>query len=177
MMEGIATEICKGDKIKVVKGDLTGINATVTGIEKEQGFVRCIPTNYPGFNEEMRVEANTIVKYFEAGDHVRILDGKHKGETGIVVGSEQNQYGSFASVNLSQSRKEIKINTNNLKLKSEIDQSAEPTSTAALLLDKVQSNQYKAGELIFFGQNSFGVILEVDSNRGSGMDFVRVIDD
>ena len=85
----------------------------------------------------MRVEANTIIKYFEPGDNVRILDGKHKGETAIVISSEQNQHASFASVVLSQSKKEIKINTNILKLKSEIDQSAEPTSTAALLLDKV----------------------------------------
>lgn len=78
---------------------------------------------------------------------------------------------------LTQSKKEIKISTNHLKLKSEIDQAADQTSAAALLLDKSQSNQYKAGELIFFGQNSFGVILEVDSNRGSGLDFVRVLDE
>lgn len=47
--------------------------------------------NIPGFTEELRVEASHVVKYFEPGDQVRILDGKYKGETGIVIGSETNQ--------------------------------------------------------------------------------------
>lgn len=141
-MEGVATEICKGDKIRILKGDFNGIEATVTAIEKEDGMIRCLPSNVPGFNDEIRVESTTkFVKYFDAGDHVRIIDGKHKGETAIVISSEQNEQVSFSSVALSQSKKEIKISTNHLKLKSEIDQAADQTSAAALLLDKSQSNQ------------------------------------
>lgn len=120
-MEGVATEICKGDKIRVIKGDLNGINAIVTGIEKDQGFILCIPTNYPGLTDQLRVEANTVVKYFEAGDNVRILDGRHKGETAIVISSETTDIGTYANIVLSQSKKEIRVNTNNLKLKSEIE--------------------------------------------------------
>jgi hypothetical protein len=35
LLEGCTTEICKGDKIKIVKGDLNGIEAIVTGLERE----------------------------------------------------------------------------------------------------------------------------------------------
>lgn len=33
------------------------------------------------------------MKYFEPGDHVRIIDGKNKGETGIVVSTETTPQG------------------------------------------------------------------------------------
>jgi ribosomal protein L24 len=54
---------------------------------------------------------------------VRVLEGKHKGETGIVISSEAAEKGSaiFANIALSQSKKEIRVLTNNLKLKSEIE--------------------------------------------------------
>ena len=80
------------------------------------------PTNTPGFTDNLLQEASCIVKYFEPGDQVRAIDGKFKGETGIVVSSETNEKGvSFAHVVLSLSNKEIKILSNNLKLKSEIE--------------------------------------------------------
>lgn len=124
MLEGSATEICKGDKIRVIKGDLSGINGKVMQIDSEGGFIYFVPTNFEGFNDELKLEASQVVKYFEPGDEVRVIDGKYKGESGIVVSAETDEAGvAKANVSLGQSRKEIKIFTNNLKFKSEIDQS------------------------------------------------------
>lgn len=64
------------------------------------------------------IDANYVVKYFEPGDQVRVIDGKYKGETGIVVNAD----GSFANIAFTQNNREIKIFANHLKLKSEIDQ-------------------------------------------------------
>lgn len=47
---------------------------------------------------------------------------------------------------------------------------------AALLLGN-QGTTFKANDLVFYGQNSFGVALQVDSNRSAGIDFVRVLDE
>lgn len=94
----------------------------MTLVEREVGFIRFKATNIPGFEDELRIEYSSVAKYFEPGDHVRIIDGKNAGETGIVIKSETNDKGSFASIILAQSKKEIRIFTNNLKLKSKIEQ-------------------------------------------------------
>jgi len=46
-----------------------------------------------------------------------VVDGKYKGETGMVVTLEN----SFANIALTQNSREVKIFANHLKLKSEID--------------------------------------------------------
>lgn len=58
-----------------------------------------------------------VEKYFEPGDFVRIAEGKYKGETGVVVESEDNK----VVVVLDGSQREIKIPASFLKLKSETD--------------------------------------------------------
>lgn len=91
-------------------------------LEGDGGFVVFKPTNFPGFDKDLRLEASNVVKYFEAGDQVRVIDGKHRGETGIVISSRTNENGiSYASLVLAQSNREIEIFSNNLKLKSEIE--------------------------------------------------------
>ncbi len=79
------TDINKGDKIRVVKGDLNGLYGTVITIEN--GDVLFKP-NIEGFNDNLKLNTEFVVKYFEPGDHIRIIDGKFKGETGIVVSIE-----------------------------------------------------------------------------------------
>lgn len=92
-LEGNSTEINKGDKIRVIKGDLNQLNGTVITIEN--GFVIFKP-NIPGYTENLKLDATFVVKYFEAGDQVRVVDGKYKGETGIVVSTD----GSYANISL-----------------------------------------------------------------------------
>lgn len=114
-LQGNNSDINKGDKIRVIKGDLNGLYGTVITIEN--GDVLFKP-NIEGLEDNLKLNADFVVKYFEPGDQVRIIDGKFKGETGIVVSIE----GSFASIALTQNNREIKIFANSLKLKSEIDQ-------------------------------------------------------
>lgn len=117
------------------------------------------------------MEASNIVKYFEPGDHVRIIDGKHKGETAIVISAETNNKGvAFANIILDQSKVEKRILTNHLKLKSEIEQSGSGLAgSSSLLMSKSKSIQYQAGDMVSYNQNkNVGVILQVDSVGGSG---------
>lgn len=48
--DGSPTEICKEDKIKVIKGDMMGMFGVVTLVERESGFISFKPTNLPGFD-------------------------------------------------------------------------------------------------------------------------------
>ncbi len=60
-------EINKGDKIRVFKGDLNGLNGTVISIEN--GYVIFKPI-IPGqkFSDNLKLDSSFVVKYFEPGD-------------------------------------------------------------------------------------------------------------
>jgi transcription elongation factor SPT5 len=103
-----------------------------------------------------------VVKFFEAGDHVRVSDGKYKGESGIVVLLE----GQFASVALSKNLREVRIFANSLKLKTEIDQTMAPESG---LIDKRKFGQFSANDLIVYNTKYVGVVLKVED------DYLKVI--
>ena len=68
MLQGSQSEICKGDKIRVVSGDLMGINGRVTNVELDTGFIIFLTDEIPDFTEELRLEASHVAKYFEPGD-------------------------------------------------------------------------------------------------------------
>lgn len=81
-LEGNAVDITKGDKIRVTKGDLNGLTGTVVAIEDNQVIFK---PNMEDFNENLKLDTSFVVKYFEPGDNVRVIEGKYKGETGIVT--------------------------------------------------------------------------------------------
>jgi ribosomal protein L24 len=68
MLQGSQSEICKGDKIKVVSGDLVGIKGRVTNVELDTGFIFFVTDEIPEFTDELRLEASNVAKYFEPGD-------------------------------------------------------------------------------------------------------------
>lgn len=72
---------------------MNGLTGTVITIEN--GNVLFKP-NIEGLNDNLKIEASFVVKYFEPGDQVRVIDGKYKGETGIIVNTE----GSYANIAL-----------------------------------------------------------------------------
>ena len=90
MSIGKTQDFSKGDKIRVVAGDLTGINAQVVSMEIDTGFLNCTPIGIEGFTGDIKLEVKHVVKYFEPGDYVRVIDGRYAGETGIVISSETN---------------------------------------------------------------------------------------
>ena len=77
------------------------------------------------------IEIKNVVKYFEIGDQVRIMDGKYKGETGMVTdvnndptklevkGNKTVLYHPICK--LDKSQREIRVSRNNLKLKGDHD--------------------------------------------------------
>ena len=90
------------------------------------------------------VDNDSVTKFFEPGDVVRVIEGRYKGETGLLTKLE----GKFAYIALDQSYKEIKIYVNNLKLKSELDQNILPS-----LIDNKKSNNYSANDMISYNNN------------------------
>jgi transcription elongation factor len=67
------------------------------------------------------------------------------------------------------------VRANNLKIKTEIEQSA-ASGNAAYFMDKAKPAPYSAGDLITYDNNKYvGVVLSVDSMGGPGSDLIRLI--
>lgn len=115
LKKGCSTELTKNDKIRCVSGDLMNIKGVVVSIDNN--LVNFTPIGIEGFTDNLQVDVKHVVKLFEPGDNVRVIEGPNKGETGIVTDIEQ----SFVIISLEQSTREIKVFANNLKMKSELD--------------------------------------------------------
>jgi len=61
--------------------------------------------NFPEIKKPLFIDISMLNKYFEAGDLVRVTEGKYKGDTGTVLDVDGNK----VSVVLDQSQQEIKI--------------------------------------------------------------------
>jgi transcription elongation factor SPT5 len=109
MMKGGTTFFTKGDKIRVHKGDLTGIKGTVISIE-EGGLVTFKPMNLAELKRPLQIDISMLTKYFEPGDLVRVTEGKYKGDTGQVIDVDPKN--NSVSVVLDQSQQEIRIIAN-----------------------------------------------------------------
>jgi transcription elongation factor SPT5 len=70
----------------VIEGELQGAMGTIQKIENDQVIFK--PTNLDGFVDNLGIDHSFCVKYFEQGDLIRLIDGKYKGETGMVTAIE-----------------------------------------------------------------------------------------
>lgn len=147
-------------------------------MEIDTGFINFIPIGVEGYTSELKLEVKNVVKYFEPGDHVRVIDGRYAGETGIVISSETNDKDVvFSNIALLQSHREIKVRASNLKIKTEIEQNA-ANGNPAFLMERAKPPLYCAGDLISYDNNKFvGVVLSVDSMGGVGSDLIRLINE
>jgi hypothetical protein len=75
---------------------------------------------------------------------VRVIDGKYRGETGIVVSSgTTDDHVAFTNIVLAQSSREVRVLANHLKLKSEIESStAGGIGNSTLFMDKSKAPSY-----------------------------------
>ena len=64
-LEGNSTEINKGDKIRVIKGDLNGLSGSVVTIENNNVHFK---PNIENYDQTLMIDSTYVVKIFEAGD-------------------------------------------------------------------------------------------------------------
>lgn len=172
ILEGGKIVYMKGDKIRVNRGDLTGVRGTV--IEIEGDLVTFKPVGLEGFDQALQLDLNLVSKYFEPSDLVRVTEGKYKGETGQVIDID----GPKVSLKLDQSQLELRILANHLKLKSDTDQFG-----GAGALGGGSRHGFKAGDLVLYnGNKNAGLVLQVQEdylkmiNEQSKIVNVKIVD-
>lgn len=104
----------KGDKVKIIQGDLKGLTGTVT--EVSNGQVKVLP-DVDMLNEPVLYMPNEITKIFKVGDHVQILSGRFKGNTGNIIKVDEN----VAHIISEDNKEEIQVLINDIKFSSNVN--------------------------------------------------------
>ncbi|KAL8459360.1 hypothetical protein ACS0TY_036737 [Phlomoides rotata] len=75
----------KGDRVIIVKGDLRNLKGLVEKVEEDTVHIR---PNERGLPKTLAVSDKDLCKYFEPGNHVKVVSGATEGATGMVVSVE-----------------------------------------------------------------------------------------
>ncbi|RAL37870.1 hypothetical protein DM860_000564 [Cuscuta australis] len=133
----------KGDRVIVVKGDLKNLQGWVEKVEENTVHIRPNEKNLP---TTLAVGDKELCKYFEPGNHVKVVSGASEGATGMVVSVEGHL------VNLvSDTTKELIC-----VFADTVVESSEVTSGATRIGD------YELHDLVLLANRSFGVIIRVE---------------
>lgn len=113
-------ELSLGDKVYVASGELQQAFGPVINFTDGGQTVCFKPTNIEGFEDPINLDRSLVVKYFEKGDRVRVVEGKYIGEVGIVVHVDDENV-SVPRVKLERTDIEVSLSTNILKARSDRD--------------------------------------------------------
>ncbi|OAY23542.1 putative transcription elongation factor SPT5 homolog 1 [Manihot esculenta] len=134
----------KGDAVIVVKGDLKNLKGWVEKVDEENVHIKPEMKDLP---RTIAVNEKELCKYFEPGNHVKVVSGTQEGATGMVVKVEQH-----VVIILSDTTKEhIRV------FADDIVESSEVTTGVTKIGD------YELHDLVLLDNMSFGVIIRVES--------------
>lgn len=101
-----------GDKIRVISGELRNTEGTVISITQDNR-VRFQPKIKD--LGECDADILEIIKVFKQGDHIKVIDGVHKGKTGYVLSITNNTVATVFTDNSN----EIKVRTEDMRISSQ----------------------------------------------------------
>ncbi|KAH1064647.1 hypothetical protein J1N35_029634 [Gossypium stocksii] len=130
------THFMKGDAVIVVKGDLKILKGWVEKVEKENVHIR---PEMKGLPKTLAIKEKELCKYFEPGNHVKVVSGTKEGATGMVV---------LCSL---IGKKYIRV------FADDVVESCEVATGVTKIGD------YELHDLVLLDNNSFGVIIRVES--------------
>ncbi|XP_057490454.1 putative transcription elongation factor SPT5 homolog 1 isoform X2 [Actinidia eriantha] len=134
----------KGDQVIVVKGDLKNLKGWVEKVEEDNVHIR---PNADGLPKTLAVNEKELCKYFEPGNHVKVVSGASECATGMVIKVE-----GHVVIILSDTTKEhLRVFADN------VVESSEVTTGVTRLGD------YELHDLVMLDNLSFGVIIRVES--------------
>lgn len=146
-----ATPFMKGDKIKVVDGDLIHLTGTVESVD--ENMVTFKP-NHKDIKDLLVLPAHQLQKTFNIGDHVKVISGKFKGETGSVVQIKDRVATLISDIGT----REIKVHD------QDISECSDVTS------GKVKLGNYELHDMVQLNPQTMGVIVKIERDIFSVLD-------
>ncbi|KAI3820090.1 hypothetical protein L1987_13948 [Smallanthus sonchifolius] len=134
----------KGDRVIVIKGDLKNLKGWVEKVE--EGTVHIKP-NAKGLLTTLAVSEKELCKYFEPGNHVKVVSGAQEGVTGMVLTVQ----GHLVNLVSDTTKEVLRVFSDN------VVESSEVTSGITKIGD------FELHDLVQLDNSNFGVIIRVDS--------------
>ncbi|PIA16505.1 hypothetical protein COEREDRAFT_102199 [Coemansia reversa NRRL 1564] len=157
-----ARDLQQGEQVEVIEGDLAGVVGVVRSVEGNN-VVRIEPELGALARGKrtgtMSFPASQLRKRFRTGDHVKVLNGRHANETGMVLDVAD----AVATVYTDVSKSEIRVLTKDLRVSSDIGTSAKGGESVIVGLD--------VHDLVHLDGNQMGIVLK------AGKDMLTVLDD
>ncbi len=152
--EGIAIEISAtekddmahafstGDRVEVIEGELLNLQGTVLAVD---GTKITMKPTHKDLVDNLEFQASELKKYFCQGDHVRVIGGKHEGDTGLIVRVLDNMIVLFSDLTLH----ELRVLPRDLQLCTDM----------ATGVDSL--GQYQFGDMVQLDAQTVGVIVQI----------------
>ncbi|KAL1823667.1 hypothetical protein DCAR_0311662 [Daucus carota subsp. sativus] len=134
----------KGDRVIVVKGDLKNLKGVVEKVEEDTVHIKPYDEGLP---KTLAVSEKELCKYFEPGNHVKVVSGATEGATGMVVTVERH----LVNIVSDTTKEVIQVFSDN------VVESSEVTS------GKTRIGDYELHDLVLLDNMSFGVIIRVEN--------------
>uniref|UniRef100_A0A1J3DFG4 Transcription elongation factor SPT5 n=1 Tax=Noccaea caerulescens TaxID=107243 RepID=A0A1J3DFG4_NOCCA len=134
----------KGDAVIVIKGDLKNLKGWVEKVDEENVLIR---SEMKGLPDPLAVNEKELCKYFEPGNHVKVVSGTHEGATGMVVKVDQH-----VLIILSDTTKEhVRVFADHVVESSEVTTGV------------TQIGEFELHDLVLLDNMTFGVIIRLEN--------------
>jgi len=137
-----------GDRVRVISSDLRGVLGRVTKTVKD--VVTIIP-DHKELSGVLTFKPEELSKYFRVGDHVKCVQGKYKGETGLIIEVQEAKGSALVYSDLGN-------RTLLLELRYIIE-------TAEVSTGMSKMGEYELHDLVEVGRNQVGIIVRIESHQ------------
>ena len=146
----------KGDKVRVIQGDLKSLEGIVIKMAENNVTVR-----FKDLDELIDLVPSHLVKSYHIGDSVKVVAGKNAGKIGFILNIDDN----IARLKVDDLKNEVECFLNDLILADEGRRNMVPEGV------KNQMDNYRKFDLILLNdQKTFGIIISVDENSARILD-------
>ncbi|EDO07587.1 Early transcription elongation factor of RNA pol II NGN section family protein [Babesia bovis T2Bo] len=146
-----------GEKIRVTRGELINVIGHIASMHNDEIEIQPEDESIPNF----KIQPSCVMKYFQEGDNVRIIDGINRGESGLIsiVDFEKKTAVVFSP----QKSEQFKVKLDYLvKVKETVSFESLGSLNGYFLGDLIQSSKGEVGIIVSISKSCFTVLLDTN---------------
>ncbi|VDN00933.1 unnamed protein product [Thelazia callipaeda] len=132
-----------GDYVEVADGELVNLRGRIQSVDGEK--IVMIP-DHEDLKEPLTLNACELKKFFKTGDHVKVINGRYEGDTGLIVRVEDNLVILLSDLTMH----ELKVLPRDVQLCADVTTG----------VDSLGQFQYQ--DLVMLDQQTAGVIVRIE---------------
>lgn len=144
-----------GDKVEIRRGEQAKTIGKVLNVSLNEVSITVLDSGDRQFvNQELTVPANDLRKVFTPGDHVKVIEGKHSDETGLVIKID----GDSVVLLSDQTKEDVRVFANYLIKATDSSSSADMVNSKYEIKDLVQLSASTVGVIVKAEKGLYGIL-------------------